>query len=342
MKNNDKDALEIYNAFNSVVSPNSAVKQRIFSNVMNKEKKKVLSLRSTLIPAAAMVMVIVNVGILYTSVTGNPMLNPQNSPSPSNHSAEIPNKTSEKTYTEPSFSSSEKNSLPVVTTSLSVSFSDVDTSVSVPIVTAVKNTEQTTTPFFSAEITSAFMASEEVTTETQSTPENSGLLPPVSIELQNLYADAYEIYKQYTMGLNQYSDENIVINGEMYTKANPEYFHSIDDVSEYFHKYFTERFIQEIDIISDFTEYNGNIYCKSNAKGGIMGYAGHTYSITETTENEINIEAICYISDNSEEIIQDYFFETPENPENYYTIQRNIRFIKENGEWRVDRTALMW
>jgi hypothetical protein len=160
MKNNDKDALEIYNAFNSVVSPDSAVKQRIFSNVMNKEKKKVLSLRSTLIPAAAMVMVIVNVGILYTSVTGNPMLNPQNSPSPSNHSAEIPNKTSEKTYTEPSFSSSEKNSLPVVTTSLSVSFSDVDTSVSVPLVTAVKDTERTTTSFFSPEIASAFTASE--------------------------------------------------------------------------------------------------------------------------------------------------------------------------------------
>lgn len=371
MKNNDKHNSDIYKAFNSVVSPDNTVKQRIFNNVMNNEKKGNFRLRNTLIPAAAFSILMINAGMIYTSVnSGSEVKNNENPETEKAvlYTADVlKNKTSEKICadTTPPY---EKNIISEITTTVPVSItSPVYSSCSsfitseLPCIPSETHITSEIISEMSIQTIQTTIPSEETLTETSTTntviTENekiSGeLLPPVSNELQQLYNNAYEIYKELTLGMNRFTDydengnysceeKDIIIDGKVYTKASSDYFKTLEDVSVYFHQYFTDRFIQELNILSGFTEYEGNIYFESHAKDGYIGYAGHTYEITAQTDDEINIKVICYIYENTEEFTGEYFFETPEDLTQFDIVERKIRFNKENNEWRIDHTELMW
>ncbi len=355
MNKNNKANSDIYRAFDSVVSPDAMTKQKIFNNVLNKKKTSVFRFRNVAIPAAAVVMMGINAGIIYDSVGSVPEYKPEPPKTINNY---VEAKTSETIYTDEN-STSTGISLPII--SPPVSITSVVYSTSVPysdittLVTTLKTTSLTIENTTSVSVTETSPETEHLSesqTEVVETVKNKGeLLPPVSEELKALYEEAYDIYKDLSMGMSKFTDydengdyiceeKDIVIDGIVYTRANPEYFKTLDDINSYFHMYFTDDFIQKINVLSKFIEYEGNIYFMSHTKGGFVGYAGHTYEIISQSDNEINIKATCYIGNSDS--TSGMFFETPENISDYKVIERDISFKKENGIWLVDNTELMW
>lgn len=194
---------------------------------------------------------------------------------------------------------------------------------------------------------------EETKAENTDTQEEGSLLPPVSEDLQNLFNDAYQLYKEFSVGGNMFCldfDENndysaekdVTIDGNVYSLTSEKYFTTLQDVYDYYHKYFTDDYIKKTDILSKFKEYEGRVYTNTGAKGGIIGYSGHTYEITSQTDDEIDIKAVCYIVNDMANESNKLFFCEPDNPDDYDTIERNIVFKKENGTWLIDNIELMW
>lgn len=168
------------------------------------------------------------------------------------------------------------------------------------------------------------------------------LLPPVSSDLQQLYQEAYEVYKAYSMGRSSLFDgTTVTINDYPYCRVKDSYFTNMQGVSDYYHKYFTDNFISQLGIMSEFVEQDGYVYATDGSKGGIVGYAGHTYEITNQTDNEIDIKATCYIAMSDEDTSQ-LFFSVPDDMSKYETMERSIVFKKENGNWRMDKLEIMW
>lgn len=356
---NKKEKYNIYNAFDSINTPDERTKERIFKNVIREEQKKVFRFRNIAVPAAAALLICVNAGLIYTSLNSG-------SSEPESSNDEFAASVSE------SGISTAKTSGDIIKTSetyqtIVVSGAEntiSDTILSTALQSAIETSSTTAVNETAAVQTSeAYAAESSVPVQTESpaeTPEQTQkpqgeLLPPVSSELQNLFSAAYNVYFQYSMGNAMFLDYNesndynaeendIELDGKFYSRTSQKYFTDLQSVKAYFEQYFTDDFIETLDIMSHFTEYNGRVYCETWGKGGILGYAGHTYDITSQSDSEIDIAVHCYVINdlNNAPDMDNYIYSVPDNLSDYDVIERSIIFRKENGQWRVAHVDLMW
>lgn len=355
---NNKEKYDIYNAFDSLTVPDEITKQKIFNSIIKKEKKKNIRFRNFAVPAAAVLMAAVNTGLIYNAATASPQ------PNISKNDSNI--------YTEPviratadiSDTMTTKTSDYIIYSAASGTAASMENvlysettlpATTIPEIITSSETYIVTTPYI-PETTPAVTTNAPITeTSVPETEKKQGtLLPPVSDDLQNLFSEAYQLYKDYTMSgcafcldydeNNNYNAEekDVIIDGMSYSLTSDKYFTTMQDVYDYFHKYFTDDYINKIQCVSWFKEYNGRIYTKNTAKGGIIGYSGHIYDIVSQSDNEIDIKATCYIINDTANMTDSLFFCEPDNPDDYDTIERDIVFRKENGVWLIDNISLMW
>lgn len=366
MKNNDKYRNEFYRAFDAINSPDNRTKQRIFNSVMNKERKINFKIMRVAVPAALLIMISANTVMISNALNRNhngETNNSQNTAMETQYS-EIPATTvapKELIYSETSadFTGIYTSAPETYETTALILHSDETAKL-----TSTAEKISTTEADFSDEINvpatelpaqdDAEEITSQITTEDNSSSVIEGeFLPPVSPELQSFFSEAYEIYKQVSLGgytmfteldeNNEYSDDSSLdIDGRLYRRTSQKYFSTMQDVKDFFRKYFTDDFISTMDIYSNFMEYDGRIYVEIGGKGGFIGYAGHTYQITSQSDNEIDIDVDCYISKDMDNIDDSMILYVPEDMSKYDLIERSIVFKKVNGEWRVDFVELMW
>lgn len=356
---NKKEKYNIYNAFDSINTPDERTKERIFKNVIREEQKKIFRFRNIAVPAAAALLICVNAGLIYTSLSNNssePEISSDEFAASVSESGAATAKTSgdiiKTSETYQTIAVSESKNI-ISDTLLSTALqSAVETSSSA----AVSETSAVQTSEAYAEVSTVPVQTEPAEeTPEQTVKQEGSLLPPVSSELQNLFSAAYNVYFQYSMSNtifldydesgNYNAEENdIEINGKLYSRTSQKYFTDLQGVKAYFEQYFTDDFIEEIGVMSHFTEYNGSVYCETWGKGGILGYAGHTYDITSQSDSEIDIAVHCYVTRDFNNVpdMEDYIYSVPDNPEEYDVIERNLIFRKENGQWKVAYVELMW
>lgn len=365
MKNNDKYRDEFYRAFDAINSPDNRTKQRIFNSVMNKERKINFKMMRVAVPAALLIMISANTVMISNALNRNHNGETNNSQ----------NTVSETQYSEISVTTVAPKEL--IYSETSADFTGIYTSVpetsqttaltlhsdETAQITSTSEKIYVTETSFSDEINvpatelpvqeDAEETTPQITDNISSDVTEGELLPPVSLELQSFFSEAYDVYKQVTLGgytmfidsdeNNDYSAENNVdIDGRIYSRTSQKYFSTMQDVKDYFRRYFTDDFISLMDIYSHFIEYDDRIYVETGGKGGIIGYAGHIYQITSQTDSEIDIDVDCYVCNDMNNFDDTMIFHTPEDMSKYDTLERQIIFKKVNGEWRVDKVELMW
>lgn len=367
---NKREKDEIYRAFDAISSPDNRTKQRILNSVMNKERKGYPRFVNIAVPAAVFVMISANAAMISTALDKNHNDN-DNESSNIFHTTTADNSSTSEIYSHET-SSFLMTSMSAVYTDTTHDFTSVYTT-TVPETTVSLSETSSESEYISAtesyisetqtainEITTTIPEQTTISETISETPDTSiataeegSLLPPLSPELQSFFNEAYEVYKQYSLGgnymfldfdeNNDYNYENdIEIDGRTYSRTSEKYFTTMQDVYDYFHQYFTDNFINTIYIYSHFVEYDGRVYAELWGKGGNIGYAGHTYQITMQTDNEIDIDVDCYISNDMENFDDTMIFHAPEDMSKYELLERQIILKKEDGQWRVDKVELMW
>lgn len=369
---NKKEKYNIYKAFDSLTTPDQITKQRIFNSVVNKEKKKVFKFRNLAVPAVAMALLCVNINLLYTSVNNNSVSN--NSSDNGVYTEITPPLfsaseafTTTKTSDEKHISKVTEVPETIIVNGNNVNYTNTTTAIQHIAVSSIQTTKTAVSqaiteapvteniPQTELPVATTVPETQKIVEEVTSEKEKGELLPPVSDDLQQLFLSAYNLYVKYSSGgCYQFfafksnengigtSTDSISLNGMTYYLIDESYFTDIQGVYDYFHQYFTDNMFKIEDFEDEFIEYNGKLYGRDGGKGVNMGYAGHTYQITNQTDNEIDITATCYIYNNMNDYSDELFFETPDDVNKYYIIERSIVFKKENGIWRVDKLELMW
>lgn len=172
-------------------------------------------------------------------------------------------------------------------------------------------------------------------------------LPPLSEELQELYAGAYKIYNQISFGKFDY-DETATMDkdGITYYKITDSRFQTYDDFQKFLEQYFTKDFVTNGILSEDNIMFakgdDGGLYFLGSGRGTNIFYAGHVFEMDRETEQEIDFKATAYYTNSAEAYEGDYFYTAPENPDDYTTQEFHFVLLNEDGAWKFDDFALFY
>lgn len=172
-------------------------------------------------------------------------------------------------------------------------------------------------------------------------------LPPLSEDLQEIYEGAYKIYYQISFGAFDYDENATYEKDELtYYKITDPRFPTYEDFRTYLLQYFTEFFVDNSILSKDnlmFTKgKDGGLYYLGGGRGSNIFYAGHTFEIDKESEDEIGFEATAYYTNSNEAYKGDYFYTTPDNPEDYTTQKFLFVLWKEDAGWRFNTFHLFF
>lgn len=176
---------------------------------------------------------------------------------------------------------------------------------------------------------------------------DDGSLPPLEEDLQQLYADAYKIYNQISFGKFDYSEETTMEkDGFTYYKVTDSRFPTYDDFQNYLLQYFTEQFVSNSILSPDNIMFakgeDGGLYYLGGGRGTNIFYAGHTFEMDKEAEDEMGFKATAYYTNSNEAYDGEYFYEAPEDPENYTTQEYLFVLWNEDGAWRFNTFYLFF
>ncbi|MGN0135380.1 hypothetical protein [Anaerotignum sp.] len=172
-------------------------------------------------------------------------------------------------------------------------------------------------------------------------------LPPLSEDLQELYAGAYKIYNQISFGSFDYDAETTMEkDGFTYYKITDSRFKTYDAFQKFLEQYFTKDFVTncilgESNIMFAKGE-DGGLYFLGGGRGTNIFYAGHVFEMDREIEQEIDFKATAYYTNSNEAYDGEYFYTTPENPDDYTTQEFHFILLKEDGAWKFDDFALFF
>ena len=172
-------------------------------------------------------------------------------------------------------------------------------------------------------------------------------LPPLDAELQELYANAYKIYNQISFGTFDYDEATTMEkDGFTYYKITDTRFPTYDDFRTFLLQYFTEQFVDNSILSADNIMFakgeDGGLYYLGGGRGSNIFYAGHTFTMDKESEDEIGFKATAYYTNSGTAYEGDYFYEAPEDPENYTTQDYLFVLWKEDAGWRFNTFHLFF
>ena len=172
-------------------------------------------------------------------------------------------------------------------------------------------------------------------------------LPPLDAELQQLYADAYKIYNQISFGKFDYDEETTFEkDGFTYYKITDNRFKTYDDFREYLLQYFTVQFVDNSILSADNIMFakgeDGGLYFLGGGRSTNPYYAGHTFAMDKEGEDEMGFKATAYYTNSGTAYEDDYFYTTPEDPENYTTQEFLFVLWNEDGAWKFNTFSLFF
>lgn len=172
-------------------------------------------------------------------------------------------------------------------------------------------------------------------------------LPPLDAELQELYANAYKIYNQISFGTFDYDEATTMEkDGFTYYKITDTRFPTYDDFRTFLLQYFTEQFVDNSILSADNIMFakgeDGGLYYLGGGRGANIFYAGHTFAMDKESDDEIGFKATAYYTNSGTAYEGDYFYEAPEDAENYTTQEYLFVLWKEDAGWRFNTFHLFF
>ncbi len=172
-------------------------------------------------------------------------------------------------------------------------------------------------------------------------------LPPVSEELQALYADAYRIFYQCNLAKFDVDAEDLYEkDGFTYNRVTDSRFKTYDEFRAYLLQYFTESLVDGSILSPDNILFakgeDGGLYILPAGRGTNIFYTGHTFAMDKEGEDEMGFKATAYYATNGEPYEGEYSYEAPADPENYTTQEYLFVLWKEEAGWRFNQFHLFF
>ncbi len=167
--------------------------------------------------------------------------------------------------------------------------------------------------------------------------------PPLAENLQVMYQRAEEMARAFTLCSFQTDGTlNITIDGMDYNPIIDPRFKTYTALEAYLGELFTEDFIKETLLSKDscVKKADDDVAAVIAASGAEdVTYAGHVFRVTEKTDNKIVFVATAYFADDM--YLGNYFFTTPENPEDFKTQEFTYQLDYTQNGWRFSKFPFM-
>ena len=174
-----------------------------------------------------------------------------------------------------------------------------------------------------------------------STPaaEADALKPLTSEEVEQMYADATDIYADISMLTFPVDTEHSIIQDDItYHRMDDERFDSYDAFKNYLNQYFTINMVNT-DLLKghNFIEgKDGSLYMADAGRGSNLFYAGYVMHEPTITEDEITLNLTAYYTADDEPYTGQGFTAEPENPEDFRTEEYQFTLLPEDGAWKFE------
>lgn len=183
----------------------------------------------------------------------------------------------------------------------------------------------------------------DVSTSDKNFTSTNGM-PLLETDLQQLYADAQDIYLKIVFGsFNCDTTKKIEKDNFTYYKVDEPNYESFESFKSYLANYFTEDFINREILSPDSIRFlkaeNGDLYMMDASRGANIFYAGHIFHESMDNENQITFTATAYYSNTQEAYVGELFYAEPPNPQDFSTQDFTFAMVKEGDFWKFDQFA---
>ena len=174
-----------------------------------------------------------------------------------------------------------------------------------------------------------------------STPaaEADALKPLTTEEVEQMYADATDIYADISMLTFPVDTEHSIIQDDItYHRMDDERFDSYDAFKNYLNQYFTINMVNT-DLLKGHNLIEGNhgyLYMADAGRGSNLFYAGYVMHEPTITEDEITLNLTAYYTADDEPYTGQGFTAEPENPEDFRTEEYQFTLLPEDGAWKFE------
>ena len=174
-----------------------------------------------------------------------------------------------------------------------------------------------------------------------STPaaEAEALKPLTEDEMEQMYADAVDLYADISMLNFPIDTEYSIIQDDItYYRMDDERFESYDEFKNYLNQIFTINLVNT-DLLKghNFIEgKDGYLYMAAAGRGSNLFYAGYAMNEPTITEDEITLNLTAYYTADDEPYTGEGFCTAPENPEDFRTEEYQFTLLPEDGAWKFE------
>ena len=179
----------------------------------------------------------------------------------------------------------------------------------------------------------------ETTDPSAPTAEADALKPLTTEEVEQMYADATDIYADISMlTFPVDTDHSIVQEDITYYRMDDERFDSYDSFKNYLNQYFTINMVNT-DLLKGYNfieAKDGHLYMADAGRGSNTFYAGYVMHEPTITEDEITLNLTAYYTADDEPYTGQGFTTEPENPEDFRTEDYQFTLLPEDGAWKFE------
>ena len=171
------------------------------------------------------------------------------------------------------------------------------------------------------------------------TTEANALKPLTTEEMEQMYADATDLYADISMLTFPVDTERTIIQDDItYHRMADARFDSYESFQKYLNQFFTINMVNT-DLLKghNFIEgKDGYLYMADAGRGSNTFYAGYVMQEPTITDDEITLNLTAYYTADDEPYTGQGFTAEPENPEDFRTEEYQFTLIPEDGTWKFE------
>ena len=165
------------------------------------------------------------------------------------------------------------------------------------------------------------------------------LKPLTTEEVEQMYADATDIYADISMLNFPVDTEHTIIQDDItYHRMDDERFDSYESFQKYLNQFFTINMVNT-DLLKGYNFIEGKdgyLYMADAGRGSNLFYAGYVMHEPTIAEDEIILNLTAYYTADDEPYTGQGFTAEPENPEDFRTEDYQFTLLPEDGVWKFE------
>ena len=169
--------------------------------------------------------------------------------------------------------------------------------------------------------------------------EADTLKPLTTEEVEQMYADATDLYADISMLTFPVDTEHSIIQDDItYHRMDDERFDSYESFQKYLNQFFTINMVNT-DLLKGYNFIEGKdgyLYMADAGRGSNLFYAGYVMHEPAIAEDEITLNLTAYYTADDEPYTGQGFTAEPDNPEDFRTEDYQFTLLPEDGVWKFE------